>query len=382
VDAAARRAGRRLWIAFWILFVAIGVGRAWDAYWHVTRPFDTFFSPPHLFTYLTTGLAGGLVASLLFDRELRDRFGAGPRAPLLGDVPWPLLLALGGFATLLLAGGLDAVWHTRFGLDETPWSTPHAMIGWGLLVIFLGFLSARLALGRPAWPVALLLGFFALGFTPTPFLGPLYGNNTPETVRAVAEIPVLAQQPAAQHTYRIFLAWNLDRTNPLLLPLGALWAAAALALARGIDGRARSWLLAAAIWSLLTLRGEPREAQWLERFEPLVADPATWLPLPLFFAALAFWLLRQLRLPAPLGWAGAGLVFAVVANAWWGPHRAAGLLAPLAAAAAVLGASIGGWLADTVARPRGATVAGLLALGVAVPFATGLLDLYLRRATP
>jgi hypothetical protein len=369
----ASRARRRLWLAFWLLIVAIAVGRAWDAYWHVTRAFDSFFSPPHLFTYLVTGLSGGLVASMLVDRDLRSAFGSPP---------WPLLLTLGGFATLLLAGGLDAIWHTRFGLDETVWSTPHAMIGWGLLVTFLGFVSARLALGALRWPPALLLACFVLGVSATPLLGPLYGNNTPETVLAVSEIPVLAQQAAAQHTYRIYLAWNLDRTNPLLLPLGALWAGAALAVARGLDRRASVWLLAALLWSALTLRGERREAQWLERFEPLVADPATWLPLPVVFAAVAFWLLRLARLPEWLGWAAGGVAFALVANAWWGPHRSASLLILLAALTAALGARLGARLAVAIASPTGGAVGRLLLVGLATPFATGLLDLYLRRATP
>jgi hypothetical protein len=370
VEGAARR---RLWLAFWLLVVTIGVGRAWDAAWHVTREFDSFFSPPHLFTYAFTGLAGGIVLSLWLDRRLRALFGAPP---------WPLVLTLGGFATLLLAGALDAVWHTRFGLDETLWSTPHAMIGWGLLVAYLGFASARLALGRPPWPVALLLAFFGLGFSVSPLLGPLFANNTPETIRAVAEIPVLQRQEAAQHTYRIYLAWNLDRTNPLLLPLGALWAAAALAYARALDGRARVWLLAALLWTLFSTSGERREAQWLDRFAPLAGEPANWLPLPAIFAGLGFALARLLRLPPWAAWFVAGLAFAVVANSWWGPHAGAGALALLAAVAALLGARVGAALHAALAAPRRRRVAAVLALGVLVPFGTGLVDLYLRRATP
>ena len=64
-------ARRRLWVAFWLLVGTVGIGRAWDAYWHVTREFDTFFSPPHLFTYAGTALSGGMVLSLWLRRTTR-----------------------------------------------------------------------------------------------------------------------------------------------------------------------------------------------------------------------------------------------------------------------------------------------------------------------
>jgi hypothetical protein len=395
-------ARRRLWLAFGLLVGTVGIGRAWDAYWHVTREFDTFFSPPHLFTYAGTGLSGALILSLWLNRSSRHWFGSPP---------WPPALMLGGYAILLLAGALDALWHTRFGLDETLWSTPHAMIGWGLLVIYLGFVccalrrppprgaaevtrsspggappstrdSARFAPGRPSWPSLLLIGYFAFAFSPAPLLGPLYGNNTPATVQAVSAIPVLQRQEAAQHTFRIYMAWNLDRTHPLLLPLGALWAGGALAFVRAIDGRARTWLLAAAAWSLLTVRAERSEAQWLEGFAPLAGDPSAWLPLPVVFAAAAFGLGRVARLPERLAWPLAGLVFAVVANSWWGPHAGVGALALLAALACLLGAHLGRALLTALAAPSRRGVTRVLAVAIAMPGLTGLIDLHLRAATP
>ena len=63
-----------------------------------------------------------------------------------------------GFAGLVL----DNYWHTNFGLDETAWSMPHAMLGWSWFVAMLGFIACRLALRpyRPLrWVTAVALGW-------------------------------------------------------------------------------------------------------------------------------------------------------------------------------------------------------------------------------
>jgi hypothetical protein len=61
-----------------------------------------------------------------------------------------------------LAGFCDSIWHTAFGPDETLWSFPHSMLGWGLMIAFLGITSCRLALieWKPiGWGSAIVFGF-------------------------------------------------------------------------------------------------------------------------------------------------------------------------------------------------------------------------------
>src|SRR5262249_26816404 len=158
--------GRLLWLTLGLLLVTVGVGLRWDRAWHATHVFDSFYSPPHLFIYTGTLLNAMVVAYLVGSGRLRRCFGPGFRVPLL-TYPLPGALALlgSGFAVLALAGGLDNAWHSRFGLDETAWSTPHAMLGWGWLLIVLGIIACTLAL-RPrrglAWPTMLSLSVLVL----------------------------------------------------------------------------------------------------------------------------------------------------------------------------------------------------------------------------
>src|SRR5207249_2038334 len=86
--------------------------------------------------------------------EIRAYFGRGLRVPGLAFVvPGSLVLVNGGLVTLVLAGVLDDVWHNVFGLDETDWSLPHAMLVKAWLIVCLGCMSSRMAL-RVAPPMA------------------------------------------------------------------------------------------------------------------------------------------------------------------------------------------------------------------------------------
>src|SRR5215831_14307735 len=80
------------------LFVAsVAVGLAWDRAWHATHVFDTFYAPPHVFTYAMALVTAHLVGVLTFSRELRVWFGPAVRVPLLPfAVPGALVLAGGG----------------------------------------------------------------------------------------------------------------------------------------------------------------------------------------------------------------------------------------------------------------------------------------------
>lgn len=92
------------------------------------------------------------------------------------------------------------------------------MLGSGILLALLGFLSARLALAERApaagWAIAILAAL-TLSTTVGVLLGPLDNNRTIEQVHAIARIPVLAGEPEFQHTTRIYEGWHLARTNPV-----------------------------------------------------------------------------------------------------------------------------------------------------------------------
>jgi hypothetical protein len=123
-----------LWLAVVFDVLAFGIGFGWDRSWHATHPFEDFFSPPHLFIYSMHLCATLTLAYIAFTPELRRWFGDTFALPLVPfPVPGPIALAGGGFVMTGLAGFFDGIWHTVFGLDETLWSFPHSMPGWGLM---------------------------------------------------------------------------------------------------------------------------------------------------------------------------------------------------------------------------------------------------------
>src|SRR5437868_7292117 len=147
--SSAIAAYRLLWLAVAFDVLAFGVGAGWDRRWHATHPFEDFFSPPHLFIYSMHLCATMTLAYITFQPELRRWFGEAFRLPPFPfPVPGPIALAGGGFVVTALAGFFDAVWHTAFGLDETAWSFPHSMLGWGIFIAFLGITSCRLAIAK------------------------------------------------------------------------------------------------------------------------------------------------------------------------------------------------------------------------------------------
>ncbi len=393
--ANPNRARQLLWFTLLFFVVTLTIGLGWDRRWHSVHTFDTFYSPPHLFTYSMMLLSSLLVASIAFRPSLRTAFEQGPsttiRLPLLGiAMPGCLVLLGSGFVILALAGLLDDIWHTNFGLDETGWSTPHAMIGWGLLVIALGFVACRLAL-QPSgtntqlstWTALVVSGLVVI-FSATPILGPFHANKLPAMLQLIRFLPVFKAQPPVQHTYRIYLQWNITRTNSWLAPLGGLWAGALLAVLRGLDLRARIWLTIVLLWSVWTLLGDRAAVRGFDRYfdQHLALNPISWLPLPLLPAALTLLLVTAIGLPEKLAWPLAGIVFAVCINLFWGPHARPLLLVLVTALTAWIGGQLGGYVARTLRRPTRNAVLGLAMAGVAVPLLTGALDVYLRKVTP
>jgi hypothetical protein len=349
-----------LWVAVIFDILAFGVGFGWDRQWHVTHPFEDFFSPPHLFVYSMHLCATLTLAYIAFTPDLRRWFGdAFVLPPFRFPMPGPIALAGGGFVVTGLAGFFDGIWHTTFGLDETLWSFPHSMIGWGLMIAFLGIVSCRIALARwkPIGPAsAAVFGFLLFSSSVERIPGPFMNNISADVVRLIAAIPVLAAEPAFQHTTRIYLAYDITRSNPLFVPLAALGAGLAFGLLRRFDAR-----------PLLTL-GIGLFTTFTTTYVPLIV-PA---------------LVVGSRDRAAIGWrswAIAGFFFGV-ANMilpWHGDLGGALIAAPLT----VLGAGIADRVWTVVERPtRGRVLAFVVIAGICAPAFTGILDLALRARTP
>lgn len=376
-----------LWAAMWVVVVDLAVGGSWDGEYHRTQPFDGFFSPPHVFIYTLAAVAMALVAVLSLRPGLRDCFGPDLAlpwpVPLLGDRhPGALLLLIGGMAGIALAGPADATWHTSFGLDETNWSFPHAMLGCSLALISIGFWSCRLALTgrRPMWTATrYLLGYLTV-FACTVFMGPLQAYPTREFALAAGNSGALGANPDYQHLVRIVTQANLTHTNPAYVLVAATWAGLALGFLRAADRRVRYWLVVAVAVGLSLIGTAGAEAQ---RYG-LHADPQVTTGLPLLTAALVLALPR----PRPVGprYLLAGAAFGLHAFLVWGLEAAPGWYAAAACAAPALmlaGAVAGGWVHRVLAAPAcRATLWLIVGAILLVPAVTGTVDLALRTLIP
>jgi hypothetical protein len=358
-DASITTAYRLLWLAVIFDLLAFGVGFDWDRRWHTTHPFEDFFSPPHLFIYSMHLAATITLAYIAFTARLRAWFGPTFRLPL---VPFPIPGAIGlagaGFGVVALAGVFDAIWHTTFGLDETNWSFPHSMLGWGLFVSFLGITSCRVALWkwRPiGWPSAVVFGFLIAATSAERFAGPLATNLSPEVVQYVSRIPVLASEPAFQHTTRIYLTAGIDRSNPLFVPLVSLSAGMMIGLLHSFSPR--RWLML----------GLTAVLSWTTTLIPFLV-PAI---------VLAIGGNRQ---GSPAVWLLAGVAFAFTTAAiWQGTPGGAVIGVPLF----IVGSLIANAIWQVVVVPTRAGVLKLTVLaGIVMPALTGIVDLVLRARIP
>ncbi len=314
----AGRARLILWLAFATMLLSVSIGLSWDAAWHTTRRFESAFSPPHLFIYVTTAVTCSLYLLLLTTPRLpagvRQRLS---RARVAYRVPGALFLTGSGLGLLALGAILDVVWHSTFGLDETRWSTPHALLGWGWSLAAFGFIAGHLALGggRPLrWWTRAGFALLLLALTLGPIVGPFQNNQTREKVAAIASIPVLAEQPAYQHTSRIYLDWRIVRANPWFVILGAFWVGLVLVLLRSIDRRWRFIVAVIAVWSLFALL---RERGVATRLGLDVSQAGHWLPAPLLPAALAAGLIWKSGRGHLLAGVVGGAVFGLLSLLAW-----------------------------------------------------------------
>jgi hypothetical protein len=364
---------RLLWLAVVFDLLAFGVGFDWDRRWHATHAFEDFFSPPHLFIYSMHLCATITLAYIAFTPDLRRWFGPTFSLPL---VPFPIPGAIGlagaGFGVVALAGVFDAIWHTTFGLDETNWSFPHSMLGWGLFVAFLGITSCRIAIAhqvrvegeghappralRPiGWPSAVVFGFLIAATSAERFAGPLATNLSPEVIQYISRIPVLASEPAFQHTTRIYLTADIHRYNPLFVPLISLSAGMMLGLLHSFSPH--RWLMVG-LAALLS---------WTTTLIPYLV--------PAVIVAIG-----RDRQGSPAVWflAGVGFVFTTAAT-WQGTLGGALIGVPMF----IIGSVISWPIWEAVAFPTRIRVLKLTTLlGIVVPVLTGIVDLMLRARIP
>ncbi|MFN2567527.1 MAG: hypothetical protein ABR499_21235 [Gemmatimonadaceae bacterium] len=126
---------------------AVYIGVIWDISWHMTIGRDTFWSPPHLMTYLAAILVGvscGYVA-------IKTSF-AGTQQELAQSVAfWGFRAPLGawvcvwGAFAMLTSAPFDNWWHNAYGLDVKIISPPHTVLSLGMYAIVIGALLMILA---------------------------------------------------------------------------------------------------------------------------------------------------------------------------------------------------------------------------------------------
>lgn len=379
-----RRAHRLVLACLALVLISIGVGGSWDRAWHTREPFDDFFSPPHLFIYGTVAAAMCVFVVLATDRRTVRAFGEPIR--ILGwnhVLPGPVALLGAGLGGIGAAGALDAIWHTRYGLDETNFSAPHKLLGTSIFLVVLGYISCRLASNERALSSGLLpyaLGFLVIAGSSSTIVGP-FEQRSLDWIAAIARIPVIAADESARRMFHIYDHWNITRTNPLVPLLVAFWLVAAVTFVRRLVGRDRVVLAVGGIVALFSFTTDGGEARALG-----INDGVAPIGLVVLVACFAYVAIRRISHVEPLAWAGTGAVTAAAAFTLWGRQgdgSLALLLSVLAPFIAVAAGRLGLSTYEVVARPRGRALCVLVGVTCGtIPFATGAVDLLLRAHTP
>jgi hypothetical protein len=349
--------------SFAVLFMTVFGGRAYDGWWHARYVFDSFFSPPHVFVYVMTAINVVLVGMLYLTPDVHRN---------------STTLALSGLG-LVMVGGLvlDNIWHSNFGLNETLWSAPHAMLQWGWLVTALGLMSATMQLisaqGKSLFTLV-VFGLLLVMFSVEPMMGPLHRNNTPDFVSAFSMLPSFVMQPTARLTQQIYIDWNLTRANPIASAMGAVWVGVMIAFITRLDQRPALLLIVSGLWALWLAGWDYMATVQLDAFLALSHNPANWLPMPFFPTAVAFVVLR--RFGERMALTGAAVVFGLLAVWIW---QVTILTVPFVIVALWLGSAIGGWLYAALREPSRKQLALIVSLGgLMMPALFGSIDLLLR----
>lgn len=290
-----------IWLYGWAPILAcecMFVGWNWDISWHRSVGRDTVWTPAHLAIYAALLIAFAYNALLVASATWgRDRAAGGTIKVLGLSGPAGAFVTLWGILLQVAAIFFDNWWHGVYGLDVVVFSPPHAILGWGIVMFYLGqfllavrFRNATLATleATTRWQIIVLwslyLGHAAIN------VDPLYG-------------PLAVRSPA------FVLSSTLGFPGALaLLPtyLGRRWAglaAAALHMA--------AIVLFMQVFQLFP--ATPRFAPVYHRLTHFLPPPfPLWLVVPAVAVALA--LPRELK-PTLRAAALLGAVFVVSFNA-------------------------------------------------------------------
>jgi hypothetical protein len=130
----------------WYLWTSIAgatsavVGLIWDISWHISIGRDTFWTPAHLAVQLCAVLAAISCGYLIFFTTFgNDPAARGASVRVLGfRGPLGAFLAAWGGIAMLTSAPFDNWWHNAYGLDVEILSSPHVILGLGILAVEFG----------------------------------------------------------------------------------------------------------------------------------------------------------------------------------------------------------------------------------------------------
>ena len=264
---------------------------------------------------------------------------------------------------------LDFLWHSAFGLDETAFSFPHSLLGFGLLLTFWGFISSRINLNhvkQPSVGSMLFFSYFLLGVHPIFYKLTV----TPEAMRTIAQIPVLFDDPQAQRGFRLALTYNLTRLHPLFVPASAAAAGIVLAITWDFLQKRVKWMIS--ILFILSVLNTIQDFG-MARYFGLEKEKINWAQIPLLATFLIYLLCRRLGMNEWWSWGFAGLLYGIVTASTW-PSETGIFAVPMMLLGVYLGKKIWG----TIEIPTLKKVIYVAGGCIGLSFVYGMLDLIMR----
>lgn len=214
------------------------IGAQWDSWSHVKQG-HVLLATPHLVVIFGLGLfVLASVLSFCLMRKIGKNLPAGKKRSLV--------FAIGG-VLIPPALMLDEAWHAFFGLDQTTWSPPHALLFMGIACILLGlgfYCASPNKLRDSIWPskcdvlpmlffgTVLLLGIMSLGDFDHPqtawIAGTRPGAIYPITVTGMNVLVflmiTLALRRVWASTIVAIFAWSFHAATAFLIAtVGGFW---------------------------------------------------------------------------------------------------------------------------------------------------------------
>jgi hypothetical protein len=124
--------GSRLLTGYVLMSIGILLsagGGSWDINNHLLNKPETFFAPPHAVLY--SGVAAAVAGAVML-------FSASRRTG--NNMIWPIKLAMIGVIILIVAGPVDFMWHSTYGLDGLL-SPPHFVLVSGMIASSMGAMA-------------------------------------------------------------------------------------------------------------------------------------------------------------------------------------------------------------------------------------------------